>query len=87
LELSKNQQANPPFPEKPNPADGKLASQKMPIYHCTCGSSILIVLDLQAMNIAIENHKKEHFKITGETLNEEQLTRQILKAVAASNST
>jgi hypothetical protein len=30
--------------------------KRMPIVRCTCGSEILVVPDLKAMNIAIDNH-------------------------------
>jgi hypothetical protein len=40
----------------------KLATHKkrMPIVRCMCGSEILVVPDLKAMNRAIKNHVAEH---------------------------
>lgn len=36
--------------------------KRMPIVRCACGSEILVLPDLKAMNIAIENHVAEHKK-------------------------
>jgi hypothetical protein len=53
----------------------------MPICYCTCGSKILIVPDLPAMNKAIKKHMIEHEKVTGQRLTEEDLTQEIIKAI------
>jgi hypothetical protein len=34
--------------------------KRMPIVRCACGSEILVVPDLRAMNRAIKNHVAEH---------------------------
>ena len=53
----------------------------MPIIRCVCGSRILIVPDLKAMNRAIKNHVAEHkqadYGLEPESL-EEFLTEQIM---------
>ena len=36
--------------------------KRMPIVRCVCGSEILVLPDLKAMNIAIDNHVAEHKK-------------------------
>lgn len=54
---------------------------KKPVLNCSCGAKILIVPDLHEMNKAIENHIVEHRKLSGQTLTEENLTRQILKVI------
>jgi hypothetical protein len=59
---------------------GKIS--KMPICYCTCGSKILIVPDLPAMNKAIRNHIIEHKKLTGQSLTEEDLTNQVIKVIS-----
>jgi hypothetical protein len=53
----------------------------MPIFNCLCGTKILIVSDLTAMNKAIRNHIIEHKELTGQDLTEESRTREILKAI------
>ena len=53
----------------------------MPIFSCVCGTKILIVPDLVAMDKAIKNHLIEHKKITGLDLTEEILTEEILKVL------
>ena len=53
----------------------------MPVHYCICGSKILIVPDLPAMNRAIKKHMIEHKKLTGQSLTEEDLTREIIKAI------
>ena len=52
--------------------------EKMPVYNCSCGTKILIVPDLSAINEAIENHLVEHKRITGHVLNEEIFVQEIL---------
>ena len=60
----------------------------MPIFSCVCGTKILIVPDLVAMDKAIKNHLIEHKKITGLDLTEEILTEEILKVlISALNET
>jgi hypothetical protein len=53
----------------------------MPIIRCVCGSRILIIPDLKAMNRAIKNHVAEHkqadYGLVPESL-EEFLTEQIM---------
>jgi hypothetical protein len=56
--------------------------KKMLVFNCPCGAKILIVPDLPAMNKAIENHLKEHKKITGHSLSEETFAQEILIAIA-----
>jgi hypothetical protein len=38
--------------------------KRMPIVRCICGSEILVVPDLKAMNIAINNHMTTKHKTT-----------------------
>ena len=54
---------------------------KMTVFKCSCGIKILIVPDLPAMMKAIKNHLIEHKKLTGQPLNEEILTQEILKVI------
>ena len=60
----------------------------MPTIRCVCGSKILVVPDLKAMNRAIKNHISEHRKadygLVPESL-EEFLTEQILIVVIKMN--
>ena len=51
---------------------------KMPIYHCTCGQSLLIVPDILEMEKAIRDHLIEHKKVTGEALTELDLTEKVI---------
>ena len=57
-------------------------NKKMPVFNCLCGIKILIVPDLPAMDKAITNHIIEHKKVTGQSLTEETLTQEILKAIS-----
>jgi hypothetical protein len=43
----------------------KVATHKkhMPIVRCLCGSKILVLPDLKAMNLAINKHVAEHKKV------------------------
>lgn len=59
----------------------KKSSKKMPTYSCNCGTQILIVTDLPAMNKAIEEHLKVHKDLTGKILTEEKLTQKIIKCL------
>jgi hypothetical protein len=56
--------------------------RKMPVFHCYCGSKILVLPDIAAMNKAIKNHLIAHEKLTGKCLAEETLTQEILKVVS-----
>lgn len=51
---------------------------KMPIYHCTCGQSLLIVPDVLEMERAIRDHLVAHKKVTGEALSELDLTEKVI---------
>jgi hypothetical protein len=53
----------------------------MPTYLCDCGTQLLIVPDLQAMNKAIEEHLIIHKNLTGKILTEEKLTQKIIKCL------
>ncbi len=54
----------------------------MPVFYCDCGSKILVLPDIAAMNKAIKNHLIAHEKLTGKCLPEETLTQEILKVVS-----
>jgi hypothetical protein len=54
---------------------------KMPIFSCSCGVKILVVPDLHEMDKAIENHIVEHRKLSGQMLNRDNLTQEILKVI------
>jgi len=56
--------------------------RKMPVFNCDCGSTILVLPDIAAMNKAIKNHLIAHEKLTGKCLAEETLTQEILKVVS-----
>lgn len=60
----------------------------MPTIRCVCGSRILVVPDLKAMNLAIKNHVAEHrqsdYGLVNESL-EEFLTEQILMVASEMN--
>ena len=49
-------------PEGNNAPSDKHLKERLPIINCVCGSEILLVPDLQAMNRAIKNHVTEHRK-------------------------
>jgi DNA-directed RNA polymerase subunit RPC12/RpoP len=60
----------------------------LPTIRCMCGSRILIVPDLKAMNRAIKNHLAEHRQTNyglGFDSLEEFLTEQILMAASKMN--
>jgi hypothetical protein len=59
----------------------KNQTKRIPIFNCLCGTKILIVPDLTAMNKAIRNHIIEHKELTEQDLTEESLTQEILKAI------
>jgi hypothetical protein len=54
---------------------------KMPFFSCSCGAKILIIPDLPEMNKAIKNHIIEHKKLSGQILNEDDLTHKILRVI------
>jgi hypothetical protein len=58
--------------------DSNVAGGKMPVYICDCGTRILIVPDVSAMNEAIRNHLDIHRKLTGKALAEEDLAKRII---------
>jgi hypothetical protein len=45
-----------------NPYVDKRLKERLPIISCECGTEILVVPDLQAMNRAIKTHVAEHRK-------------------------
>jgi hypothetical protein len=53
--------------------------RRMPIVRCICGSEILVVPDLKAMNLAIDNHVTIKHKTTPE--NSEVLTEFLAEQV------
>ena len=60
--------------EKPNHRKQSLSyiqkyvqRNSMPIIQCECGEKILLIPDLRAMNIAIENHLAAHSKTIKKT--------------------
>ncbi len=66
----------------------KVAAHKksMPIVRCVCGSQILVVPDLKAMNFAINHHITEH-KRAGDGAEglTQFLTKQVLKVASTTN--
>jgi len=54
------------------------ASEKMPLYTCSCGAQILVVPDLAEMQRAIPVQVVEHRRRTGKRITEEALTEGIL---------
>ena len=60
----------------------------LPTVKCVCGSRILVVPDLKAMNLAIKNHVAEHrqsdFGLVDESL-EEFLTEKIVIVASEMN--
>jgi hypothetical protein len=61
--------------------------KKMPVFNCSCGTKILIVPDLPAMNKALKKHQIEHKELTGKDIDEEILSQGILQAIIKSLST
>lgn len=53
--------------------------KRMPIVKCICGSEILVVPDLKAMNLAIENHVTIKHKTTPD--DSERLTEFLAEQV------
>jgi hypothetical protein len=52
---------------------------RMPIVRCLCGSEILVVPDLKAMNKAVNNHVAEHIRANSNSKKlTELLTEQIM---------
>jgi hypothetical protein len=60
----------------------KVKTLRMPIYRCNCGSEILVVPDLAAMDRAIQKHVGHHNRITGDHLTQEALTTTILRVIS-----
>jgi len=58
-----------------------LQKGKMPIFLCDCGTKILVVPDMFAMEIAIINHIKLHRQLTGATISEQSLTEKIISLI------
>jgi hypothetical protein len=56
----------------------------MPTIRCTCGSEILVVPDVKAMSVAIENHAVNKHKQTIASARE-FLTEQVLKVASKTN--
>ena len=54
----------------------------MPVYHCTCGRSLLIVPDISEMEKAIRKHLAQHKKITGKAISEYDLTENIIACLS-----
>jgi hypothetical protein len=64
--------------------------RRMPIVRCICGSEILVVPDLKAMNIAVDNHVTTKHKITSDDsqmLSEFLVEQVILVATKINKST
>jgi hypothetical protein len=64
--------------------------KRMPIVKCICGSEILVVPDLKAMNLAIENHVTIKHKTTpdgSESLTEFLAEQVLLLATKINMST
>ena len=61
--------------------------KRMPIVRCLCGYEILVVPDLKAMNLAINNHLAEHKKAgdNSERLNE-FLTKDVIVLASKINA-
>ena len=74
-----NIQEYPPSVRKPKIIEKK---RKMLLFCCDCGTDILLVPDVSAMNKAIKNHLIAHEKLTGKCLPEETLTQEILKVIS-----
>ena len=53
--------------------------KRMPIIRCICGSEILVVPDLKAMNLAIDNHVTTKHKTTSD--DSERLTEFLAEQV------
>ena len=64
--------------------------KSMPTVTCACGSEILVVPDLKAMNLAIKKHVTEHRKRDDDSKRldslEQFLAEEVLKAACKSNS-
>lgn len=61
--------------------------KRMPIARCVCGSEILVLPDLKAMNRAIDKHVAEHKKVCdGSERLAEFLTEQVLIVASKMNS-
>ena len=64
--------------------------RRMPIVRCICGSEILVVPDLKAMNIAVDNHVTTKHKRTpddSQRLSEFLVEQVILVATKINKST
>jgi hypothetical protein len=67
--------------------------RKMPIIKCSCGTEILVVPDIKAMDRAISRHVAEHNEKAGNSTEKkldnkkkaDYLIRKLLKAVATIN--
>jgi len=56
-------------------------TDKMPVFKCSCGATILIVPDLNEMDKAIKEHLIAHKRITGQRLKEEIIIQLIIKTI------
>ena len=72
-------QEYPPSVRRPKIIEKK---RKMFVFCCNCGTEILLVPDVSAMNKAIKNHLVQHEKLTGKYLTDEKLTEEILKVIS-----
>ena len=64
--------------DKDRHSSGAAHKMGMPIIRCVCGSEILVLPDLKAMNLAINNHVAAHKKIHD---NPEKLTEFLTEQV------
>ena len=70
-----------------------LGKRKMPIIKCSCGTEILVVPDIKAMDRAINRHVAEHKLKAGNSTEkkiaykrkEDYLIKKLLKSVATIN--
>ena len=63
--------------EEKNAVGNVQSKEHLPLIKCECGSEILLLPDLQAMNRAIRNHSNEHIKKEENTTSNETLSSNI----------
>lgn len=75
--IKQNQRAKLKINKETAKSNKQKLKSKMPIVSCTCGTKILVVPDIAAMNKAVKNHKAKH-----KGADDQLLTEQILKVAS-----
>ena len=86
ISINRNQEKKAETKHVTDQKNNKKTRKKKPVFNCSCGTKILVVPDLPAMNKAIEKHLIEHEMVTGQSITEEFLAQKILNVIIKSLS-